>query len=313
MPRQCRIVSLSLLVCLAVIFTSAQRAKPPAGNPAIAVEATKAPFGIDLMVMDADARNQVRIVSGGRNLTPAWSPDGAWIAFARNDIASPGIFIVRPTGSGLCRVVTTSGVFPFAAPAWTPTPHADGRHRLVYADQDPTDTAPDLYAVSALCNATDRHQLTSTPGIFEGWPAWSVDGRLAAVVDPDIHVFDATFDTSGAITLDAIANLTSVGPLATGFVFGPSWTADGTELLVSALGELWIISGSTPGIATPITDSPSFVESRATWAPDFRSIAFAEAGALYTMDVSQPWTIGTPELLTSLKRTGLRHPSWRPF
>ena len=57
-----------------------------------------------LAVGDADGRHATKLVSATQSFAaaPAWSPDGRWIAFARSD--DPGIWIVRPDGSGLRRL-----------------------------------------------------------------------------------------------------------------------------------------------------------------------------------------------------------------
>jgi len=173
-----------------------------------------------------------------------------------------------------------------------------------------------LFAVSAVCGATDSHALTQTAGQW-AYPAWSEGGRLAVTFYPDTYVFDVR-DTNGTITLENPVNLTSEGPLA-GYEEGqPSWTPDGTELLVGAgpIGpwldeDLWVISAGTPGIATQLTHTPESIEFRVTWSPDRTTIAFGDTRDLYTAAISQPWTVGTPALLLD-SRYNVRSPSWRP-
>jgi Tol biopolymer transport system component len=307
-------ITAATAILLFPLYLGAQKppkaANPP--NPAIAYESQGTTWYYDLSVMDADGTNQVRLVRGGDNLRPSWSPDGEWIAFARSAIASPGIYVIRPDGTGLCRIVPTSGLPWHGAPSWSPTPAPDGNLRIVYGDQLAGETQPDLFAITAECGATDRQQLTDTPGVFEGSPAWSSDGRLAAFVDGDIHVFDVAFDVSGAMEVVDVATLTSTGPLAGAQVFGPSWTADGTELLVSAMAELWIISATTPGVASQLTSSSELFEQRATWSPDRSRIAFDAGGVIYTASIFQPWTLSEPAVLLGSKRTAFRNPSWRP-
>jgi hypothetical protein len=104
----------AVLVSVPLVLSAQKPAKPPkpgsTANPAIAYELRRSNGYIDLMVMDADGRNQTRLVQGGDNQTPAWSPDGEWIAFVRSFTSSPGIYMVRPNGTELCRVVATSTI-----------------------------------------------------------------------------------------------------------------------------------------------------------------------------------------------------------
>ena len=44
---------------------------------AIAFEVAQPDSGADLMLIDAEGRSEVRLASGGRNATPAWSPAGS--------------------------------------------------------------------------------------------------------------------------------------------------------------------------------------------------------------------------------------------
>jgi Tol biopolymer transport system component len=78
-----------------------------------------------LYVMDVDGGNQRRLVPGKHFEDPAWSPDGEWIAFAgdydRED--ANGIWIVRPDGSDMRKVMDAYGFERHYSPTWSP----DGR------------------------------------------------------------------------------------------------------------------------------------------------------------------------------------------
>ena len=216
-------------------------------------------------------------------------------------------------------IVPTSRLWPHGAPTWSPLPDQNGHYTIVYADRASGQTPSDLFASSATCGAPNRVQLTDTPTSVEAWPSWSPDGSLlAACVAPvqsdcDIHTFDVVSGTSGGLALAFRANLTAGGPLANN-VYGPSWTADGTELLVSGASDLRMISALTPGVATRLTDTPGVLERRPTWSPDRTRIAFDAEGNLYTADISrdtsQAWTLSEAVLLRDF-RNSAGHPSWR--
>jgi TolB protein len=53
---------------------------------------------------------------------PAWSPDGAWLAFAAHDSASIDIYAAQPEGSSVTRL-TNDGLLA-RSPVWSP----DGGH-----------------------------------------------------------------------------------------------------------------------------------------------------------------------------------------
>jgi len=67
-------------------------------------------------------QSQMLTDSTGGALDPAWSPDGAWLAYAGHDGANLEIHVVRPDGSGEQRL--TQDGFLARSPVWSP----DGRH-----------------------------------------------------------------------------------------------------------------------------------------------------------------------------------------
>ena len=51
-------------------------------------------------------------------VTPAWSPDGEWIAFASNHEGSYDVYRIRPDGSELTRI--TNSPAPELSVGWGP-------------------------------------------------------------------------------------------------------------------------------------------------------------------------------------------------
>ena len=69
----------------------------------------------DLNVVDADGRNERRVVSLGSYVSaPAWSPDGRQILFA----SDPGLHLVNADGSGLLQVTIPPPLSWDSAPSW---------------------------------------------------------------------------------------------------------------------------------------------------------------------------------------------------
>lgn len=313
------------------MLVGAQKPPKPGGtppNPAIAYEARNNSRYWDLMVMDADGRNQTRLLTGGDNLTPSWSPDGEWIAFARTSVTSPGIYMIRANGTGLCRITATHGN-PYHAPSWSPSrASSNGLYRIVYADYV-GQSVPDLFSVDARCGGSVPQNLTNTATIGEYTPAWSQDDVLAAAVggtgnESDVHLFDIQTDGQGGISLAPRVNLSAAGPLAAAGLGSPSWTRDGNNLVVSASlppftdADLWVLSATGSGVATNLTDTPGVVEWRTTWSPDYRYLAFdRDRQVIYKAEVIEAegtHSLGAPTVLARPPKgyTGVSHPSWRP-
>ena len=91
--------------------------------------------------LDAPGGEAVRLTPGGETegtayVTPFPSPDGAWVAFARDDGRGSQIWLMRRDGSG--RHALTCGDTPSSFPAWSP----DGRALVVVRGRPTADADP---------------------------------------------------------------------------------------------------------------------------------------------------------------------------
>src|SRR5262245_11691696 len=116
-----------------------QGALSPDGR-SVAFISTRGSGTANLWLLDLTTRTYRSVTTGqAGNFRPAWSPDGAWIAFSSDRNATPGVFpgqwetlqsmgiyIVHPDGSGLRRVTKPGGAA--GSPAWS----ADGKRVLFY-------------------------------------------------------------------------------------------------------------------------------------------------------------------------------------
>jgi Tol biopolymer transport system component len=176
-------------------------------------------------------------------LSPAWSPDGRWIAFVRHAATHTSVVIVPAIGGSEQEVYTlpTNHVWESGGLAWT----ADGKALIFPQQADPQ--APSTLVELTLDGRSVR-QLTTPPNGWDGdWtPSISPDGaKLAFIRGPEGSVHD--------IYMMKLPNgnpqrLTFDGRL----VVGLTWLADSSEVVFSSNRSgsisLWRVSaqGGTP-------------------------------------------------------------------
>ena len=320
--KNCVFAAAVALVTSPLLLSAQKPAKPPKpGNPAIAYEARTRQAYWDLMVMDADGANQTRLVSGGDNRIPSWSPDGESDRICENacdesrDLYGasrwhrflPGRPDDRAAHAGVARLVSTSR----------------GERTLQdrVADQA-ADFTISLFAVDAVCGGLEPQQITSAQAAGRFSYGWSQNDVLAVGGFGGLFVHNVLLDATGAITLGPEINLTSSGPLAGHSSLGATWTEDGTELFVAAAAfqsrpDLWVVSATTSGIAARLTNTPDIAESRVTWSQDFTQFAFDEDfGVILKANTevnNGVWSFGERVTLATPTRPipNLGRPSWR--
>jgi Tol biopolymer transport system component len=118
----------------------------------------------EILIMNADGTDQ-RVLADGE--TPAWSPDGEWIAFA---VLGDGIFVMRSDGSEKKRLTDSSGNTYDWYPVWSP----DGSEILFASNRHQPDWA--AYEAVYVMNrdGSGIGQLTS-PWSIPPY-SWSPDG-----------------------------------------------------------------------------------------------------------------------------------------
>jgi Tol biopolymer transport system component len=211
---------------------------------------------------------------------PAFSADGALIAFGRRPRVGTGdIYVVKANGKGLRRI--TRGGGDETDPTWAPdglhlaytglgdddeiySVGADGRGAVDLTDNpdsdldpawspdgtkiafasnrdDPTGEAYEIYVMDA--DGSNQVRLTHTPG-DDGEPSWSPDGtHIAFVTGPGDRADIAVMDADGS-------NLTTI--THNGRSFEPAWSPDGTKIafssLVSGRGDLFVVRADGTGL-----------------------------------------------------------------
>lgn len=125
------------------------------------------------------------------SIDPAWSPDGAWIAFhgfrPGEDVAAgsyrthAGLYLVRPDGRGQTLLVQGSGGdFIYRKPQWLPDPE---RNVLAYAIGEPSAYDIAVFDVDSMTETVVSGEVAT-----ELWPAWAPDGSALAWAGSDARI-----------------------------------------------------------------------------------------------------------------------------
>lgn len=257
---------------------------------------------LDIFTTQPDGSDRVQLTDGRFDGSPAWSPDGAQVAFVRFRNAGSSIFLVDADGTGLRRL-TPKGRFIYDySPGWAP----DGL-QIVFSRSD-ADEIVGLWTIGT--DGTGLVQLTGDPNVSDYSPVWSPDGSQLAFVRCD--GFQCQLMVGDADAADAI-------PLTEGFFDeGPDWSPDGLKIVFQRAesfatpADLYLVDADGAGL-TQITDGTQWDEWPA-FSPDGSLIVFGRSAKLSTPhDLYTIAPDGTdPQRLTRTKKLEESWPSWQP-
>ena len=251
-----------------------------------------------MFTVDADGTDPRRVID--RHVEyPRWSPNGQLIAFddgttvsIRDWPSTTGhVFVVRPDGTGVRRVVPGNG--GEFAPSWSP----DGSRLAILAYRQ---GAPGIFVADVASGSLTR--VTSNPDqhVLDLDPAYSPDGERIAFArsrlvgrggsSTDVAaVFVVGVDGSGLHRLTAWRAGTAT----------PTWSPDGRSIvfqrgnLTSApRSQLYVIGADGTGLRQ-LTSGPDAAAIWPSWSPDGQRVVFTRwvfapknAGfRLYTVNV----------------------------
>lgn len=189
-------------------------------------------------------------------LSPAWSPDGDWLAFTSFLRGNPQLFILRPTQGYLKPLSSLPGVN--SSPSFSP----DGK-LIAFAAGDDGNT--DIWVVPAEGGTPER--LTHTIGISTQ-PAWSPSGRQIVFTSavggtPQLYVMDTEGTNIRRLTFEDK------------FADEAAWAPDGVRIayttLVEGLFQIAILDLRTN--TRSVVAGPGNNESPC-WSPDGTVLAF---------------------------------------
>jgi TolB protein len=160
--------------------------------------------------------------TAGPDTSPAWSPDGRWVAFQGGTAEQEDLFVVRADGTGLRRLTDTPEWEE--RPVWTP----DGK-RLAYGRSRVPDEPPWSLRVMSVDGSQDKAILTSDQGVV--WAElrdWSPDGTTLLIQTDDGGGLDlGSIDPDGRHRRSLRAES---GDFGSGAVYSP----DGRSLVFQA-------------------------------------------------------------------------------
>jgi Tol biopolymer transport system component len=250
---------------------------------------------------------------------PAWSPDGARIAFFRRraDSADTDIYVMNADGSGVTQLTFEDGLAK--APVWSP----DGSFIAFWRERE----YGELWVVAS-DGAEGERYLTEFFSV-DSLPAWSPDGSvLTFSSDRDDHTGQDLYEidpvTGERRILNPSANKLPVNTLTGLF----AWSPDGTRIAFTAESEsvqndlivqptdVWIIQRD--GAAPINVSSLAGWESDPTWSPDGTTVVFVYARAIESGEplVYEVYSVeadgGVPKPMTSTPELRKADIQWSP-
>lgn len=213
-----------------------------------------------IWIMRDNGSDPVQVTEGTSDDTlPAWSPDGARLAFVSNRTGDRDIWVMNADGTHLENITRTP-----AADEWTPAWSPDGSSIAFASNRDGN---WELYIAQADGSGVQRITWHEGPDYS---PDWSPDGSQLAFVserggNPEICVVNR--DGSG------LQRLTPDGATA----LSPRWSPDGTLIAFESYrdGNMEIYTMAPDG-SDPrnLTGEPGSDEHGPAWSPDGKWILY---------------------------------------
>jgi TolB protein len=263
----------------------------------IAVQGTPPLLHYQLIVADADGANQHLVLESQRPLmSPAWSPDGLWLAYVSFETKHSAVYVQLVRTGERRQVSARAGVN--GAPEWSP----DG-HKLALT-LGGSNGNPDIYILDLQTQGLTR--VTDDPAI-DTEPDWAPDGRSLYF----------TSDRAGSPQIYQVGVQPGAKPKRV--TFGGTYNArprispDGTQLAMVTLdgsnyriAVMDLASGAARVLSHGrLDESPSFAPNGATLIYSERD---GNSGALATVS-----TDGLTGLRLKATEGEVQDPAWGPF
>jgi Tol biopolymer transport system component len=272
------------LPALAVAATPAGAQTLTVDHSILALAVASPRTGSQIVVVDFGSGSRKVVVGGHGELYagPAWSPDGASLAYsaarphATSPLAPPGpsaIYLVEASGSG--RGSLTGGGYADGEPSWAP----DGR-RVAFSRARTDRLGRRSSAIWTVATSGRHLRRVTSPRGYASQPAWSPDGRWIA------YTRSAVVDGAVRTEIDVVRPDGSGGHWLVADGSAPAWSPDGERIAYRGAGdgsgacpapcpsggEIYVADADGSN-ATRISDTESD-ESAISFGPDGRTILF---------------------------------------
>ena len=242
----------------------------------------------DIYVQRIGSGTEVRrTVHPARDFSPAWSPDGRWIAFLRGEVPGRCELMLMPPLGGAERPlgeihIRQNYVFPPYL-SWFPDSSA-----LVIVDSPAPQQTEGLFVISVETGEKRALTTPSPSAPADMTPAVSPDGRTVAFKrGPALYVLAVGRDFSPTTEPRALAGTDAV-------LHFPAWTPDGKEIVYGATRSLWRVD---PSRGQPPARLP-FVGQDAFMPVISRFVSDKPARLVFVRRTSDPnvWRVDLPAL-----------------